>query len=186
MLPDLLTVTTDSEREFLEALYSDYGDKMYRAAYKILENRHDAEDTVQDTFIKICENIDRFLPLSGDELTLLIIVCVRNTARDLLRRRAVALRHTVDEPTDEDGDLIPHTIPDPDGDVLDKVVRDETVRETAALIDSLPEAQRDVIVLKYRYDMREKEIARLLGISETAVSSRIMRAKERIKKQLGG
>ncbi len=182
MLPYLLTISTDNERDFLEALYNDYGDRMYRAAYKLLENRQDAEDAVQDTFIKICENIDRFLPLSGEELTLLIIVCVRNTARDLLRKRAVALRHTVDEPTDRDGDIIPHSIPDPDGDVLDKVVHDETVRQTAALIDSLPEAQRDVIILKYRYDMREKEIASLLGISETAVSSRVLRAKERIKK----
>ena len=185
MLSYILTVEVEKDRSFLEALYTDYGDKMYRAAYKILENRQDAEDALQDTFVKICENIDLFQDKSGDELVLLLIVCVRNTARDLLRKRAVALRHTVDEPTDEDGDIIPHSIPDPDGDVLDKVVRNETIRKTAALIDSLPEAQRDVIVLKYRYDMREKEIAKLLGISDTAVSSRMMRAKERRRKELG-
>lgn len=173
-----------SDATFLETLFNQHSSRMYRAARKILENREDAEDAVQDTFVKIYANINKFREISGDELILLIIIYTRNTARDILRRRNTALRHSAPELINDEGEPVSADIPDPCGDTLDIVISRENIKRTAELIDSLPEAQRDVIILKYRFDMREKEIASALGISETAVSSRILRAKERLRKML--
>ena len=184
MLAFILTVSDGNERSFLEELYNPHSGRMYNSAYLILGSRQDAEDALQDTFIKIHNNISRFTCLSEDDLVLLIIIYTRNTARDILRRRNTALKHRQDDYFDSDGEQIFEDIPDEETDTLGTVVRRETISETARAIDELPEAQRDVIVLKYRYGMLEREIAHALGISETAVSSRMLRAKDGLRKKL--
>lgn len=185
MLPFILTVSDTDDRAFLEELFNVHSSRMYRAAMKILENKQDAEDAVQDTFIKIYGNIDKFRVISGDELILLIIIYTRNTARDILRRRNTALRHTVSDNLSEDKEAAVYDIPDNSSDPLEIVISRESIRETAKMIDELPEAQRDVIILRYRFEMSEREISAALGISETAVSSRILRAKEKLRIMLG-
>lgn len=181
MLPFILTISESEGRDYLEELFYEHSSRMYRAAMKILENRDDAEDAVQDTFVKIHNNISKFKSLSGDELILLIIVYTRNTARDILRRRNTVLRHSAESVYDDDKEEILCEIPDPYTDTLSIVIDRENVRRTAEMIDCLPQAQKDAIILKYRYGMREKEIATALCISETAVSSRILRAKEKLR-----
>ena len=85
---------------------------------------------------------------------------------------------------DEDGELVFPDVADPDANVEEIVVNNETISETRNYIDSLPIAQRDVIIMKYRLGMKEKEIAVALGISETAVSSRVLRAKEGLRRRM--
>ena len=87
MLPFILTIGDETKQKALEELYNTHSVRMYNSAYKILENKHDAEDALQDTFIKIYKNIDKFMSLSGDDLILLIIIYTRNTARDIRRRK---------------------------------------------------------------------------------------------------
>lgn len=182
MLPFLMTISDLEKRNALEELYNTHSVRMYNSAYKILENRQDAEDALQDTFIKIYKNIDKFMSLSGDDLILLIVIYTRNTARDIKRRKNTEKKHTADMYTDEDGELVFPDIADPGASVEEIVVNKETITETRNYIDSLPTAQRDVIIMKYRLGMKEKEIAAALGISETAVSSRVLRAKEGLRK----
>ena len=186
MLPFILTVTDVTEQNYLEQLYNTHSGRMYSAAYKILENRQDAEDALQDTFIKIYNNIDKFMTLEGDNLILLIVIYTRNTARDILRRRNTALRHTVDSVNDTEDGFVYTDIADPNAYVEEIVINRETVDRTRSFIDSLSEPQRDVIIMKYRLGMREKEIAQALGISETAVSSRVLRAKDSLRKLMSG
>lgn len=182
MLPFLMTVTDIEKRNALEQLYNTHSVRMYNSAYRILENRQDAEDALQDTFIKIYKNIDKFMSLSGDDLILLIIIYTRNTARDIKRRKNTEKKHSAEMYADEDGELVFPDVADPDANVEEIVVNNETICETRNYIDSLPIAQRDVIIMKYRLGMKEKEIAVALGISETAVSSRVLRAKEGLRR----
>ncbi len=182
MISFILTIQDEAKRTFLEELFDAHSDRMYHAALKILGNREDAEDALQDTFIKIYGTIEKFKALSGDDLILLIIIYTRNTARDILRRRNTAEKNRADIYFD-DGERV-HDIPDSSPTVEEIVISRETVRRTSDFIDALPEPQRDVIIMKYRLNLREREIANMLGISETAVSSRIGRAKESLRKKL--
>ena len=185
MLPILFMTADTEKRTALEQLYNTHSVRMYNSAYRILGNRQDAEDALQDTFIKIYRNIDKFMSLSGDDLILLIIIYTRNTARDILRRKNTERKNTSELSVNgEDGEFFAD-IADPCADVEEIVITKELIRETAKYIDSLPTAQRDVIILKYRLGMKEKEIAEVLGISETAVSSRILRAKDGLRKMFG-
>ena len=182
MLPFILTIADETEQSYLESLYNSYSGRMYNSAYKILESKQDAEDALQDTFIKIYNNINTFVSLSGDDLVLLIIIYTRNTARDILRKRKVRQKHTAEKIYDDNGEELYSDIEDTSENVEEIVIRNETIRETRDYIDSLPEPQRDVIIMKYRLGMKEKEIASALGISETAVSSRILRAKDGLRR----
>jgi len=184
MLPFILTITDQSKQSYLEELFNLHSGRMYNSAYRILENRQDAEDAIQDTFIKIYRNIEKFMALSGDDLILLIVIYTRNTARDILRRRNTEKKHTAEQAVDADGELIFTDIADPDADVEEIIINRETVAQTRSYIDALPEGQRDVILMKYRLGMKEKEIALALGISETAVSSRVLRAKKGLEKMM--
>ncbi len=184
MLSFILTIGDETKQKALEELYNAHSVRMYNSAFKILENKHDAEDALQDTFIKIYKNIDKFMSLSGDDLILLIIIYTRNTARDIKRRKNTERKHTSEQYIDRDGEVFFPEISDPDANVEEIVITNERISETRSYIDSLPTAQRDVIIMKYRLGMREKEIAEVLGISETAVSSRVMRAKEGLRKMM--
>ena len=184
MLAFILTIEDTDKQKYLEDMFNTHSGRMLSAANRILENRSDAEDALQDTFIKIYNNIEKFMSLSGDDLILLIIIYTRNTARDLLRRRNTEKRHTQEKILDSDGEEIYTDIADESANVEEIVIRKETIERTADYIDSLPEAQRDVIIMKYRLGMREKEIASVLGISETAVSSRVLRAKDGLRRMM--
>lgn len=184
MLAFILTIEDSDKQSYLEWLFNTHSTRMFGAANRILENHQDAEDVLQDTFIKIYNNIEKFMALSGDDLILLIIIYTRNTARDLLRRRNTEKKHTQQRVYDSEGEEIYPDIHDESSNVEEIVIRKETVERTRDYIDSLPEAQRDVIIMKYRLGMREKEIASVLGISETAVSSRVLRAKDGLRKMM--
>lgn len=186
MLPFILTIADQTKQSYLEELFNTHSGRMLNAANRILENKQDAEDALQDTFIKIYNNIDKFMSLSGDDLILLIIIYTRNTARDILRRRNTMLKHRTELAIDPEDGTTFADIADPAADVEQIVISRETVDTTRSYIDSLPEAQRDVIIMKYRLGMKEKEIAAALGISETAVSSRVLRAKDGLRKMMGG
>ena len=186
----LAMFTDPTEQEFFDALVREHSGRMFSVAYELLEsrgrpNREDAFDIVQDTFIKIYKNIARFYGLGREEIIPLIVIYTRNTAKDFLKRRSnrlhLPLFYTNDD--EEETELsLPDDAPLPD----EVVIRRETVDRTAAAIDALPETQRHAVLLKYRYGYTDREIAKILCISETAVSSRLNRAREALKKLLKG
>lgn len=81
MLAVIMAIENEDDRLFVETVFNRYAKKLYLVAYNILGNRADAEDCVQDTFVKIIDKLDRFKNAQKDDslIKLLVIVC-RNTA----------------------------------------------------------------------------------------------------------
>ncbi len=170
---------------FFECLFETYSTLVYRTAYSYVNNHDDAKDIVQETFLKVYLHIGNYRGLEPKNITALLIIYTRNTALDFLRKQKVRgknipLQYTNEEETKE------YLIPDPGETPEEMLLRKSAAEELASYIDRLPEAQRDAIVLKYRYDLKEREIAEILKISEAAVSSRLNRAKVKLGKMLGG
>jgi RNA polymerase sigma-70 factor (ECF subfamily) len=61
-------------------IYSKYGMLMYRAAYSVLKNKEDAEDTVQEALIKVAKNISEISKLSCEKTEAFLVTLSRNTA----------------------------------------------------------------------------------------------------------
>lgn len=175
--------------DFFDTLVQEHGSRMFSVACELLEsrgrpNREDARDIVQDTFIKVYKNISRFYDLDREEIIPLLVIYTRNTAKDFIKRKSNRLHLPLFTAADDEEEELPvaDTAPLPE----EVVIRQETVDRTAAAIDSLPETQRHAVLLKYRYGYTDREIAKILCISETAVSSRLNRARESLKKLLKG
>lgn len=152
----------------------------------IVGNKEDAEDIIQETFFKVYRNIKSFYNLEREDLIALLVIYMKNTAKDHLRKQKRRLKTVSQTYEDENGEEQEYIIPD-NADAPDEVlIKREHSRQLAECIDLLPEGQRHALLLKYKYGYKESDIAKVLMISETAVSSRINRAKETLRKMIGG
>lgn len=181
----VLTVFDFKNGGFFREIYNEYKGKVYRGAFSILKNHHDAEEALQDVFFKVYKNIEIFRKLPREEIVPLIVIYTKNTAIDYLRKKKRNV-HTSPLSYDDDGTRKEYDIADfafaPDRIVIDR----ERAEQVGAYIDSLSEKQRHVILMRYKYGMSEKEIAKIMFMTETAVSSCINRAKKTLRERMEG
>ncbi len=163
------TLESEDDRQLLTELVSRYESSMYNIAKYFVKSDVDAEDVVSESFLKILENFSKYkaLPRNGREGW--IVVIVKNTSLDLLRRskRISWLEDQVEEPaveTDMDSEL--------------------AYADLVDAIRSMPESYREIMELKYVLEWSNVEIAKHLGVSENVVGARLFRAREKLKQQL--
>lgn len=170
--------------QFLEELYKTNKNLVYSIAYSIVQNTHDAEEIVQNVFLKAYFNIQTLEDKSQDDLVFWLKLCSRHRAIDFHRKKKHNLQSISIHEENEDG-LTEYEIPDFSG-IPETLCIDRELRMTIlSKISKLPDEQRTVIIYRYYYDMRVKEIAGILGKKETVISSLIFRAKKTLEKELG-
>ena len=153
-----------------DELYEQFATDVLRVAYYYLGDRVQAEDVTQDVFVKLLVNQPSLEP--GKEKAWLLKVAL-NRCRDLWRgawSRKVVLGHPAFE-------LFP--APDDIGKVADQQALMEAIHQ-------LPGEFKEVVLLHYYQGYNVTEIASMLNIAEGTVSSRLSRARSRIKKELKG
>lgn len=169
--------------ELFNHLYYNYSKKLYIIIINKINNNEDAEDILQDTYRKVYMNIKRFYDLDEESTIKLLTIYAKNTAMDFLRKNRkrfniVSIEYEAD---DEEKTLeIADTSALPDNILINK----ELSERLSEKINELPEKQRHAILLKYKYGMNNNEISKILCISETAVSSRIDRARTSLRKSI--
>ncbi|MBQ7896787.1 MAG: sigma-70 family RNA polymerase sigma factor [Clostridia bacterium] len=171
--------------DFLRNLIDKHSDKLYSVAYQYMKNHHDAKDVVQDVFISAYKNIEIFYDLQRDEAASLLVKYTRNKAIDHLRkkkRRPDTIPLTYFEEGEERVYEVHDFAENPERRMLEK----EKEERLISFIEALPIPQREVLEMKYKFGMTNKEIADALSLSETAVSSRINRAKISVLEFLKG
>lgn len=135
-----------------------YHQTVYRAAFGYLHNAEEAEDAVQETFVKLFNTNKQFT--SDEHCKAWLLRVVINHSKNLLR----SFRYSHTEELDE-------TIP----------AEDLAERDLADALSALPPKYRAVIHLHYFEGYSSSEIAKILGISATAVTTRLARAREKLK-----
>lgn len=78
---------TQEDKEKFEQLYALYKDKMYKVAYQILHNRHDAEDAVHDSVIAIIDNLEKIKKINCHETWSYIVTIVKSRAFNIYQRK---------------------------------------------------------------------------------------------------
>lgn len=148
---------------------------MYRTAYNILRNPHDAEDAVMDAVVRISRNMHKFSPLGCNETKALAVIYVRNTAIDLYNKRRSAPYPIEDLPIlPADDSLLPDEL----------AAAEDTADKILALIRRMPPSYRDALELLCRYDMSIEEIAAALHLKNGTVRTRLSRGREWLRKNL--
>ena len=156
------------DRKAGEQLYQMFSAKMFAVCIQYSKSREEAEDNLQDGFIKVLESIDQYKGKGSFEGWMKRIFI--NTALEKFRKnRSVQVVEEVPEVVDED---------DFDNDVS---IPPEVLFE---FVNELPEKYRLVFNLYVMEDMQHKEIAALLGISDGTSKSNLARAKEILKRKI--
>ena len=152
------------ERSVFQATVGQYQDMVYRVALHQFGVLQDAEDAVQEVFLRLYTEEKLFE--SGEHLRRWLIRVTLNVCRDTLkspwRKRRVPLDTVPDQP------------------VFDKPEE----RELYQAVMALPEKYRVTLYLFYYEELSTKEIAELLGLRQTAVTTRLSRGRELLKKRL--
>ena len=151
-------------RPSLEQAMADHGKSVFAAAYSLLKNREDAEDTVQDTFLRYYTCGKQFA--SDEHLRAWLLRVAVNRARDLLK--AASRQRSVPLELEPGVEAFPS----------------EESRELFRAVTALPEPYRVVIHLHYYEDYSVKEIARILRLPQATVKTRLFRGRELLKNAL--
>lgn len=161
-----------------------YSGIIYRLALRILENQQDAEDVLQDTFIKAYRGLDSFDGRSSLS-TWLYRIATNETLMVLRRRKNIPVSVSIEEPLDEN-DSIPEPRQIADWCCLpeDELMSNETRFQLEKAIEVLPESLRLVFVLRDLEGLSTAETGEVLDLSETAVKTRLSRARFFLRQQL--
>jgi RNA polymerase sigma-70 factor, ECF subfamily len=167
--------------EAFEALVSRYESKIFRLAMNITHNREDAEDVMQDAFLKSYSHLNTF---HGDSrfYTWLVRITVNEALMNLRKRRANQL--SLDEPVETEEDLIPREIEDWGPSPEQRYAQRELGTILSEVVENLEPAYRMVFVLRDIEELSTEETAKLLSISVPAVKSRLLRARLKLRHKL--
>lgn len=147
-----------------DELYARYASRIYGLGLVLLKNRADAEDLVQDTFLKVWRTGSAFDPQRGS-LDVWVLLTARSLAIDLLRRRTLETRKLRAQPSVSD-------VSDEPGPEWLAEQRD-LIRRVGNAMDRLPPRQRSAVALAYLGQRSSTEVAELQGIPPGTVKSRV-------------
>ena len=179
-----LEALEEKERVVIEKLYHTYSKSVKEMAKSILKNDTIAEDVVNDTFVKVIRHKDRFLEATEDECIRLIIICTRSICFDLYNRsKKIRFKSLENFYDNEDGDDNGFDIPS-DFDLIKMVVNAEMGNYLRDAINKLPDPARDIVILKYYYEMKNNEIAEFYKLNPSTVGTIIQRSTKKLRREL--
>lgn len=162
----LSLIDSPEDKSRFEEIYYKYRKLMFVCAKEILNNNENAEDAVQEAFIKIARNI-RKVPKTNNEIKTFVVIVVKNTAIDIYRKEK-RRNHTNWEDVEYSYSI----------DIEKTIEMKEKIEKIEAAIASLPEIYRVVFGLKFGMKYSNKDIARILEISETTLRQRIYKGRK--------
>ncbi len=146
----------------LERIYDQYSEMLFRLSYSMLQSREDAEDVLQDVFVKILSRSFDFNSAEHERAWLVRVTL--NRCHDVLRKKKIR-RYTPLE------DIVSLPAEEKDMSILREV-------------QTLPSDKREVVLLRYFEDFSVQQIAEILHITPSAVKMRLARARELLKEIL--
>jgi RNA polymerase sigma-70 factor, ECF subfamily len=173
-----MACTIDDFEKIVE-LYNLYEQKMYHVACSILHDTWQAEDAVQEAYIKLINNINQLNEPDSYETKKYIIMITKNTAIDIYRKnqRAIIQQTAIEED---------FWICNSQHQTYSLSSEFEEDNDAYELIKQLPEIYRDVLQKRSIEQLSVKDTAAVLQIRENTVRKRYERGIKRLKKLMGG
>jgi len=170
------------ESEAQTRLFATHTPRLYRIALKVLQNKEDAEDAVQDTWRRAYSKLHTFKGRSSISTWLTRIAI--NSALMIRRRNKRLFEVSLDEAPDDEGSL-PHPVdvgPTPEESCRHAELRDLLAQQ----INRLPSLIRTAFLLRDVDGFTTTESIKLLGINNSALKSRLQRARRRLAQNMLG
>jgi RNA polymerase sigma factor (sigma-70 family) len=168
-----------NSKEFERVIFEMFYQRIYNTAYFIIQDQFIAQDVAQETFLKAFQHIHKVE--NGEKMGAWLGTIATRTALDFLRK----IKRRNDIPTEDvymdeevsKGQMVSSSV--------EKIVEDKFLKHLIKQnIEGLKIEYRNVLVLKYEYDLKDEEIAEALDVSISAVKSRLHRARLKLKTML--
>jgi RNA polymerase sigma-70 factor (ECF subfamily) len=178
----LAKLARNGDRHAFAELVELYKDKIFHLAYRMLNNKHEAEDAVQETFLRVYTNLHRYD--EHQKFSTWIFRIGTNHCIDRLRKRKHAAYSLDAEMPDGEGNDYYSMLAGQEHSPEKQIILSETQQQIRKAIDSLPEKYKAVVILRYLQDMSLQEISDVLDMPVTTVKTRVHRGREYLRKKL--
>lgn len=163
----------DEQRNELAAFYEQYKNRFFHIAYLKLHNSEEAEDAVQESFLRVVNAPDKFLEMPEQERVRFVDGIVRHVSVDKFNRNRKINAVPIDDIGD---DIMSGTISSEE-----KFITDASADELVQFVLTLPESQRQTLFMYIHEKLSYSEISRILGISEELARKRVSNARKAIR-----
>ncbi len=170
----LVARIASGDRQAFELLFSQYGERVFRYAHRLISDVTKAEEVTNDVMLEVWKTAARFEGRS--KVSTWILGITRHLALNAVRRKSLDTVDVDDAPAIADDDLTPASV-DHDRNVLKEVL-------TTAL-GKLSTDHRDVVELTFFHGLSYQEIAEVVGCPENTVKTRMFHARKQLKALLG-
>jgi len=169
---ELIKAAIKGDSESFEMLIPLFSRRLFAVAFAILQDREEAEDVVQETFLRAFES--RWRLRDPEKFPAFVTTIARNRARDLYRKkRSVPLR-------DDAAEIVDEFAPKPD----EQTFGAEVSQCVLSALSTLPEQYRLAVTLRYLEDMDYESIERTMSLSNGALRGILGRALEKMRRVL--
>jgi RNA polymerase sigma-70 factor (ECF subfamily) len=181
----LVRAASRGDREALEALLMRAQEVAYRFSLTVCGHAEDAEDVMQDALLKTFHHVGRIR--DPDAFRPWLYRTVRNACLMRRRRRVDEPAHvlSLDELLPVPGGVVPIDAPDRGRDPEAQMINSRLRRRLRRALGALPAGHRVVVFLREMEGLSTREVARILGLSEANVKTRLHRARLFLQRQLG-
>jgi len=179
---ELVARAREGDTASFSVLLRRYEGKIFRLAMNITQNREDAEDVLQESFLKAYEHLDQFL--GNSKFYTWIVRIAVNQALMKLRKRRSDRAVSLDEQIDTGEDTVVREIAAWDPDPEERYSREELHTILSTVIDELAPIYRTVFTLRDVDGLSTEETAEALELSVPAVKSRLLRARLQLRDKL--
>jgi len=177
----LVSAAKKGDARAFEELVSRYERKIFRLTSNITGNHEDAEDAMQEAFLKAYSHLDSFQGASRFYTWLVRIAA--NEALMRLRRRRPGMV-SLDEPIQGETDLMPRELEDWGANPEQRYAQSELEEILSEFVDKLEPEYRIVLVLRDVEELSAEETSEALGVSIPAVKSRLLRGRLKLREKL--
>ncbi|HET7348733.1 MAG TPA: RNA polymerase sigma factor [Acidobacteriaceae bacterium] len=167
MTPARVAKSVDKSQTIAQ-LVAEYSTTLYRVAFSVTRNAAEAEDAVQETFLRVLKHESQLEEVRDYRVWLVRIVW--NIVLDRKRRAKT-------RPENEDIADHARALPSKDRAADAAVISNEEQGRILALVDKLPRREREALLLSAVQELTTGEIAAMLGTTESSIRSRIFRAR---------
>lgn len=182
-LDELLDRARRHEADALEALVERYSPRVYALLLRLTSSRDVAEDFLQETFLRVVRTIGTYEHVGRFEAWLFRIAA--NLARDYARqRRRIGPIASLSSP-DVDGAPTAAIDPEVPASVGERVESQELSAQLASALAQLPDADREILLLRHYSELSFREIAEILGVPLGTALARAHRALQKLRAQMG-
>ncbi|MGM9812968.1 MAG: RNA polymerase sigma-70 factor [Muribaculaceae bacterium] len=170
----LLSAIRAGDGKAYEHLFKVFYPRLHNFAMQYLKDEDAASDVVQSAFVKLYEKRSTFM---GNSLSAIVFTILRNECLNELKHRVVVQEHEQQVLSAIDGEQLYNTdlLAQPER----KLLYDELVEQVNSVVNELPARTQQVFKLRHINNLKNREIAEQLGISEKVVEKHLARAKQR-------